>query len=744
MKKKLTSLFKKDNFSKEKILKLKWELLSQFSKEKLEKRIYKAKSLKKEDILLWYYEHRNSILLFIFWVFFIISSIIFVFLIKKTYSIYNKLKSNITTIELIADNKILEYVKTNNLRTVTSIVDSLYVKEYSDYNENKYTKLYKNFLKELLVNIYYWDSVTKAAVDSFLWTNSILWKREKIQKIFKIIDSYKIDQLKQFDTFLPIRKYISKIHSFNKKNVLKYIKDKKLVNDTANIIEKMHIYELPSITKFIDSQANLYKQKYLSNVAPYENFLSHILLSSVNIWINPFSEAINPNIFWSEYLKKANYIDLNLIKYWSDFFTLSYIGKLYQGLDNIINWFKLQKINIIPDKNLAKIGLNIKFSLTDEKSFYGLISKLTLTSDVKNIMLINEFTYDLWQNIKKKLLYSLKLKNNNLKYKKWLIYIFYIVNKCSNSYIDNNCNELFGWSNELIKSILAKFNISYLEKSLLSKQKSANKFGIRPTREDLIESYMNKKDKELAEILWEWYINSTFHRYIVNEYYKIDDLDKLIWARLYDCIKDNWYCWDIFDKDFSQIKDTIKDFAWCNKKEPIDFNCKYNFINKFNTNYFIAYTMVDKLWEIDYSLLERLKDVYNNLSSILQLDKFSFVKNEGKNTIALYTADVTLSIFYKYLTQDDYSKILSYIWKRFCEEVTNWNNFNLWKALSYVKNKYNILSKWNIDSAELYDLRQLQNIINDLQKENNNSILLDKLLANLQVYRIFKERWYCK
>jgi len=693
-----------------------------FSRENIDNFLNKVRSIKKEDVLLWYYSHRNVFLFNLFLIAFFVLCGMLVVIIKNTYVTYKKLQANVSAVSLVTDKKIIDFIKTKRLRTVTSVCDSLYVKEYNRFNNKHYTDLCKKVLKEIIVNVYYSDSVAASVLDSKLWVTNILSKKEKIQKIFNLINSYSLKQLKDFDKDLAVRKYLSEFPSLNKSVVLEYIKDKKLVNDTAEVLSKLYIYELPAISKFLLNQANIYEKRYLSNIAPYENFLSYILFPSVNIWIDSFSQAVNPDIFGGEYLKRASYIDLNLIKYWSDFFTTSYKGKLYQWLNNIIESLKLKKIDVLTKENLAKIWLNIKFSLLDDKSFYGLISKLTITSNVKNIMLLNEFTYDLWNEVKKYMQTKLpsKFAPKEKLGTRWIAYQLY---KCTQNF-DNDCKKLFNckWDCKLPSQIDAetlKNNVNITDVN------------------SLLSSYFGSNFRA-------HYTNSSFYKFIKNEYYKINDWNKLVGARLYDCIKQDWYCGDIFDKNYSQIANTIKVFAKCDKSKPIDFVCKYKFINKFNTNYFIAYTMVDKLWKINYSLLERLKDVYNNLPSVLQMDKFTFVKNEGKNTLALYTADVGLSVFYKYLTQDEYNKVLSFIGQGSCKSVTNWSSFDLWKALSYVKNKYNILSKWDVDAAKLYDLKELQKIIDNLQKESNKAKLLDKLLANLQVYRIFKERGYCK
>ncbi len=721
----IISLFKKignkDTFSKEKLEELLDKLQEIFSKDNLEKIIKKIKSIKKEDILLWYYSYRDKLFFYLFSSILFIVLIAFIVLVKNTYVTYQKLQNNVNQIAIINDPKLINLIKNNNLRIITSIVDSLYIKEYLTYNQKEYNKLYKNVIKEIIVDIYSSDSAAKFMLDSFFDTTNIISKKEKLQKILQKIDLFSVNQLQEFNNVLTLRKYLSSFPNLNRAEVLKYIKDKQLVDNTAKVLSKLYIYELPAISKFVSIQAELYKQKYLSNVAPYKNFLSYILLPSVNIWINPFSQVINPDIFGSEYLKKAGYIDLNLIKYWTDFFTISYKGKLYQWLNNVIEWIKLQKLNILRN-NLALVWLNIKFNLIDEKSFYWLISKLTITSDIKNIVLINEFTYYLWNQIKQYVQQQLP-QDFEVNKKLWTRWIAYQLYKCTQKFNDN-CRKLFNckWNCKLPSQINSEFL-----------KNNVNLDDIN----SLLLSYFSKLSNSN-------YTNSSFYKFIKNEYHKINDWDKLVGARLYDCIKENGYCSDIFDKNYSQIANTIKTFAKCDLNKDIDFVCKYKFINKFNTNYFIAYTMVDKLGKINYSLLERLKDVYNNLPSILQLDKFTFTKNEKNNALAMYNANVGLSIFYKYLTQDEYNKILSYIGQGSCKSVTNWSSFDLWKALSYIKNKYNILSKWNVDAAKLYDLKELQQIIDNLQKESKKAKLLDKLLANLQVYRIFKERGYCK
>ena len=68
-----------------------------------------------------------------------------------------------------------------------------------------------------------------------------------------------------------------------------------------------------------------------------------------------------------------------------------------------------------------------------------------------------------------------------------------------------------------------------------------------------------------------------------------------------------------------------------NPNSPECITCRYKFVNKFDTNYFIAYTLVNHL-SLDeykaYDFISRLKDVYKNIPGLLELGTFTFSKVE--------------------------------------------------------------------------------------------------------------------
>ena len=718
---KFKSFFSKENIDKIKKLNYK-DLFKKF--------INRVKNIKKEDIKLFYYSNKNTIYFLIFnFLILIWIALLFLFTIK-IYTIKKEIDINLKKIEIVSSNStnnLVNFIKSSRVRSIKSIADTVYVKMYDKFNKEKYTQILNSVKIFTLISMLE-DSNNLYAnyVKTLLISNNL-----SVSKNIKILYKNLLKIFNKVDYSNPI--IISYISKFPK---IKNILHNKGFEVYANVLSHLYEYELISILSDQNKLLSKLEKTYNNYQAPYKNFLTYIYFPRMDIWINPYSQKVNPDIFGSKYLNKADYIDLNLIKYWSNFFSQSYSWLLYQGEKNTITDIKLSNFKVDKKTDFANFWLNIRFNLPDDKSFYGLISKLTLTSNVKNIMLLNEFTYYLWQNIKSYLKGKLNNIKNNLSLGNKLLYLNFV--ECLNS-DSNNCLNFYGCKN---LSVCNKEDIfdDYAKKLLSDKKINDKK--IQLLVEHIIEKLKNNSNYDL--------LNSSFYRFITNDYQNINDLDLLVWARLYDCIKENWYCWDIFDKDYTQIIKAIKQFANCENKNSVSISddCKMKFIEKFNTNYFIAYTMVDRLGEINYSLLQRLKDVYNNIPNVLQLGKFMFTKlastNLNWNMLVKYTSDISLSVYYKYVSSSEYNKILSYIGKNPCKSVTNGRQWSLSVAYNYVNNKYNQLYRANLWADAIYNLQKLLSIIKALQNNTRNAPLLDKLLANLQVYRIFKTRWYCK
>lgn len=697
----------------------------------------KIKEMKLEDIKDFLQAYKNKVILSVFLPLIIIFFLYIISLLLTVKDNYNKIQTNVKEIKKITDTNILKSIKSNKLRSIYTIASTAHMinKKYS-------TKDYEETLWKLIVLLMYKDT-------SWNYRNRIDWelfremKDESTENKINLLLEKNNSQLnlKDFTHSDYVNRYLSlliwkNLSLWEYKNNFDQNKTKVLLSTMKNL----YIYELIFIEENLKNQYLKYKQIYYKYRYPYTKFLSYILLPSVNIWKNNFSWKINIDIFWNKYIKKADFMDLNLIKYWSNYFTKAYKWKLYQWSKNNIDNIWVWKFNILKN-NFATLPITINFSLSNERSFYWLISKLTSTSNKKNIMNIDEFTYYLWNNVKNNITSLIKSydeqgfkssKNDKI----WKKYISALVYKClkdEESFKQLNCWKIFGCSNKKINNNKIKCAVEDF-----------------PSYDTL--SWYNYNDFKSILLQNKKYIleNSFVYRYNRNGYENIDSIDTLLWARLYDCLINDDYCTDLFIKGtdkFYLIKKTIKDFARCDSFS--DNRCKSKFIKKFDTNYFIAYTMVEGLSgknKLIYTYLDRLKDVYKNISWFIKIWKFTFNKTDNALISAndiRYKATSSLKVYYKYISDNDIKDILNFIWKNKCSSVTNWKAWSLDIASSYIKWIKDNLYNTNKSAWEVYELDKTLSILDWLKKDYAKKSNLDKILLALQAYRILKERWDC-
>lgn len=167
-----------------------------------------------------------------------------------------------------------------------------------------------------------------------------------------------------------------------------------------NIIDKIENKNLDWIIKYFDEQMKtkegLNKSFNLMQI-PYNYFLKNLFLPSMNIWYDPYKKQYNLDIYWDEYLKKDPFIDINLMRSWWDFFK-----KVDSDLE--FNNIKYIKIWWLEEYNnwYVKTKIWVEFTASQRRSFLMLINKLSISSNKRNISLINEFTSTLWSTIKEK------------------------------------------------------------------------------------------------------------------------------------------------------------------------------------------------------------------------------------------------------------------------------------------------------------------------------------------------------
>ena len=137
--------------------------------------------------------------------------------------------------------------------------------------------------------------------------------------------------------------------------------------------------------------------QYLADIqSPYDNFLQYLLLPSLNIWKDTYLWDIDDSIIWEKYLEKNPYDDIALLDKWSNFIKDVWINNEYNEINTIEIW------NITDEWNYFYIPIKISYTAPSYRGFLLLVEKLSVTSNKKNLSLINELTYNLREKIKEK------------------------------------------------------------------------------------------------------------------------------------------------------------------------------------------------------------------------------------------------------------------------------------------------------------------------------------------------------
>ena len=129
----------------------------------------------------------------------------------------------------------------------------------------------------------------------------------------------------------------------------------------------------------------------------YEVLLQNIYLPSLNIWKNPYTKNIDLWILWQKYLEMNKFQDLYLIQYRSDFIKYVWNDAEYNSIESISLW-NMEEIW----GGYFYLPISVSFTSPNKRSFLLLVNKLSMTSNVRNVSLLNEFFFYLLMNIKER------------------------------------------------------------------------------------------------------------------------------------------------------------------------------------------------------------------------------------------------------------------------------------------------------------------------------------------------------
>lgn len=130
---------------------------------------------------------------------------------------------------------------------------------------------------------------------------------------------------------------------------------------------------------------------------PFENLLQYFLLPPLNIWKDKYTNEIDETLVWQKFLKDNNYLDVNLISQWTDFFKNI-------GVDSLKNDIKSINVGSVSEgsNGTFSIWIDVSFSAQTKRSFLLFIDKVSITSNKENVSLMNSFFFNLWNVLKEK------------------------------------------------------------------------------------------------------------------------------------------------------------------------------------------------------------------------------------------------------------------------------------------------------------------------------------------------------
>ncbi len=195
----------------------------------------------------------------------------------------------------------------------------------------------------------------------------------------------------------------SKLKTLNNNSInLLQLKNYNISSLKLNKLTQKEINNMTTINEVISYQIELknkikkYSDYYTTIQNPYDNFLQYIYLPRLNIRKNYYLNTINTWLIWEKFLENNEYDKIKLLNKRSNFFKNVWKNIENNEIKNIEIW------DIKETKNwLFKINISVNFISNSKRSFLLLIYKLSTTSNIKNINLINEFFYYLRNNILK-------------------------------------------------------------------------------------------------------------------------------------------------------------------------------------------------------------------------------------------------------------------------------------------------------------------------------------------------------
>lgn len=490
--------------------------------------------------------------------------------------------------------------------------------------------------------------------------------------------------------------------------------------------------------------------------APFTYFLRYKYLPALNIWQDPFTKQIDMDIMWDVFLKTNPYVDTNMINKWSDFFRNLWDWVSYNEITNILIW------NMSVKDDYFVNPITVSFQAPDRRTFLMLINKLSMTSNKKNISMVNEFTYNLWMSIKQANAWFFGSWALAKDVKAWelvdefvweMFYRTIVESKKLNELSERQGYYVFGlennWKNYTI----------WLSKEVLDSKISAL---------NNISQFDYKQFQNISH-MWTWFDKISWDWWLVARVIdknsqtdiKIDDevfIRKLLFfnsSKLFLATSDGKVVYLKYDLKENKIKihyafdtlfvkfvnedvinNAIKLSAGCDDGEDKK-SCYFKFRDKFRDISNLAYN----IWSESTDRVAKLLTFYRWVPPIINVDRFVFrewdSKSQSQNN-AKFEWDVGISIYWKNIPDEDVVNIEKALWEKCFGDASK--PLNPGQVESVIKAEFAKVSiDKNVDAKELASFNEMQTIIQDLNKSYVNLDNYNKIIKLFEVYRIISE-----
>jgi hypothetical protein len=133
---------------------------------------------------------------------------------------------------------------------------------------------------------------------------------------------------------------------------------------------------------------------YLASIqAPYYDLLQNIYLPSLNLWKNPYTEELSLAVVGQDFIDKNPLNNTNIIAFWSNYLKTSLYDTDTRITDVVVDeptmdgWF-------------YAVPITITFEAPSKRAFLMIVDKLSITSNLDSLALIQKFVYTLWEDIR--------------------------------------------------------------------------------------------------------------------------------------------------------------------------------------------------------------------------------------------------------------------------------------------------------------------------------------------------------